>query len=173
MEEFERFKKEKREKEEFETEQALECFEQDFDNDIYIVFHDDDNGNIFAFPDNTDPLDILAVQSVFNPVLTAYNFNGIISTILKSIGNFDRDNPSAPPKRTGNIFPLFGPRKSTGNRVSIPLFSDVATNPFIGPVPLTSDLEPDRSDYFSNPYSNREILCFYGKFIYVFLLFTN
>ena len=57
----------------------------------------------------------------------------------------------------GNAFHLIGPRKSTGNRVSVPLFSDVATNPFIGPVPLTSDLEPDRSDYFTIP-------TFAGKF---------
>ena len=53
-----------------------------------------------------------------------------------------------PLKRTGNTFPLFGPRKNTGNRVSVPSFSIFAANPFTGHVPLTSDLEPDRSDYF-------------------------
>ena len=52
----------------------------------------------------------------------------------------------------GNVFPFFGPRKNTaGNCISVPLFSDFAANPFTGPVPLTSDLEPDRSGYFPIP----------------------
>ena len=66
--------------------------------------------------------------------------------------------------RMGNVLPLIGPRKNTGNRVSVP-------NPFTGPVPLTSDLEPDRSDYF-------QFLLLTGNFInnvvyFQFLLLTG
>ena len=91
---------------------------------------------------------------------------GIVGTILQQIGVFDRDNPAAPPKRTGNIFPLFDLRKSTGNRASVLLLSDFAANPFTGPVPLTSDLEPDRSGYF--PIPTRA-----GKFLQSLLITGN
>lgn len=105
-----RLEKEKQEKEEFETKQALECFEQDFDNDTYIIFHDDNNGNVFSFPDNTDPLDNLAV----------------VGTVLKRIGVFDQDNPKVkntdPLIQMGNVFPLICPQIGTGNRFSIPSF---------------------------------------------------
>ena len=60
----------------------------------------------------------------------------------KKIGVFDRDNPAAkctdPLSRMGNVFPLICPRNGTGNRFSVPSFDRV---------PLTSDLEPDRSTY--------------------------
>lgn len=169
-----RLKKEKWEKEEFETKEALEGIEQDFDKDTYIVFHDDDNGNIFPFPDNTDPLDNLAMQSVFNPVLPAYNFCGIISTILKSIGDFDRDNdnpeamdmefdsiapvgvfdrdnPHQPTLKTIGVFDRDNPEvlwymEKQGNHVSAQFSLDLAPK-FTDAVPLTSDLEPDCSIY--------------------------
>ena len=105
----------------------LECFKQDFDNDTYIIFHEDENENIFAFPDNSDPLDNLAV----------------VGTVLKRIGVFHRDNPKVKDTdsliRMGNVFPLICPRKATGNRSSVPLF-DVfdRDNPI-----LSFDLEPD------------------------------
>ena len=94
----------------------------------------------------------------------------------KKNSDFDQDNPAAkctePLKGTGNIFPLFGIRKSTGNCVSVPLLSDFAANPFTGPVPLTSDLEPDCSDYFTIPTSDGEFIC--ERFIYSqFLLLTG
>ena len=91
---------------------------------------------------------------------------GIVGTILQQIGVFDQDNPAAPPKRTGNIFPLFDLWKRTGNRASVLLLSDFAANLFTGPVPLTSDLEPDRCDYFTIP-------TFAGKFLQSLLITGN
>ena len=89
--------------EQLETKDALDIFEQDFDNDIYIVFHDNNDGNIFAFPDNTDPLDNLEVLNID----------------FKRISVFDRDNPKVkatdPLSRMWNVFPLISPWNGTGN----------------------------------------------------------
>ena len=92
-------------------------------------------------------------------------FHGIVGAILQQIGVLDRDNPKVkdtdPLNRMGNVLPLIGPRKNTGNRVSVP-------NQFTGPVPLTSDLEPDRSDSFTIPTHTGKFFIFYGKFISVY-----
>ena len=85
---------------------------------------------------------------------------------MQQVAFFDRDNPKVkdtdPLSRMGNVFPLICPQKDTGNRFSVPSFSvfdrdnpsDKDKGPFtrtgnfinVDPVPLTSELEPDRFD---------------------------
>jgi len=107
----------------------------------------------------------------------------------KKIGVFDRDNPAAkctdPLSRMGNVFPLISPRKGTGNRFSIVFDRDkgpfTRTGNFVNvdPVPLISDLEPDRSIYHNIDHvAYFQFLLLTGNFIdhvvyFQFLLLTG
>lgn len=150
----------------------LEHIGQNFNDNTYIVFNDNNNENIFAFPNNTDLLDNLVVQSGFSPIVWIKNSNPafyLMGTILKRISVFDQDNPAAkntnPLNQMENFPPFFCTQKSMGNRFSVPFFSNLATNPFTDPVPLTSDLEPDCSIYklliFMRTIS--QSFCFFSK----------
>ena len=131
-----------------------------------IVFHDDTNGNIFAFPDRTDPLDILAVQSVFSLDVLIKNPNPTFYLMGTDVGVFDQDNSDAT-KFTDHVSSLWCMEKH-GNCVSAPLSLDLATK-FTDSVPLTSDLEPDLepdrsiSKYLILMRSIYQLFCFFSK----------